>query len=304
MQPGLSRAIPMGIIGFMVGALLVIVLRGLQGLDPLWAPGPGIVLSVIMTAAFFVWGIGAFDSRLSIHGDEALEEAVHEELAAESEKPRSLLTSTVWQLATGLLVLLILVGGFAALPGGLALTQTVVPDASPTSVGMVPFQLPFGGPEVMVSQLVIFAAFTLWALLSLVVVAGILAYIFSYLSRGLVEIRAAGGGTVALPPPVVETPAPRDARTLLTTIVLFAVVFIVLYFIFFYVAIGLIFPQPQLPGLSIILPDPTGQLVFLSLVNAALFTLIILRPTLVLHTIGRVARWVAYQLRRIPNILQ
>jgi hypothetical protein len=79
---------------------------------------------------------------------------------------------------------------------------------------------------------------------------------------------------------------------------------IILYYVFYFVAIGLIFPQPQFPGLTIILPDPNTQLIFLSAVNAALFALIILRPMLVLHTVGRVAKWLAYQLRRVPNILQ
>ncbi len=154
MQPGLSRAIPMGILGFMLGALIVILLRGLQSLDPLWAPGPGIIVAVIMTAVFFIWGMGAFDPRLSIHGDPEVEEAVHEELATEAEKPRNILFSSVWQLATAVLVLAIVIGGFAVLPGGLALTQTVVPGASLTSVGYADVPLPFDGPTVQVSTLV------------------------------------------------------------------------------------------------------------------------------------------------------
>ncbi len=77
MQPGLSRAIPMAIIGFLFGALLVIVIRGLQGLDPLWAAGPGIVMTAFTTAGFFVWGMGAFNPKMSVHG-EAAEAEAHE----------------------------------------------------------------------------------------------------------------------------------------------------------------------------------------------------------------------------------
>jgi len=34
MQPGLARAVPLGILGFIGGALLALVIRMLQGLDP------------------------------------------------------------------------------------------------------------------------------------------------------------------------------------------------------------------------------------------------------------------------------
>ncbi len=305
MQPGLSRAVPMAIIGFMFGALIVIVIRGLQGLDPIWAPGPGIILSAITMAIFFVWGIGAFDPRLSVHGSEEVEEAVHEELAEAASKPRSILTGSIWQVTILLLVFLLIVTGFAVIPGGLSLTQTVDPGASTTMVGYTEMALPFGGPTIEVSSLVIFAVFVIWALLSLIVAAGIIAYIVSFLSRGVIEVKAAGagGGTVALPAPQQE-PAGRDLRHTITTLVIFLVTFVVLYLVFYYAAIGLIFPQPQFPGLSIIFPNPQGQLVFLSALNAFIFMFIILRTALVLRVIGIVARWVAYQLRRIPNILQ
>ncbi|MEP7292689.1 MAG: hypothetical protein ABI835_12985 [Chloroflexota bacterium] len=367
MQPGLSRAIPMGIIGFIVGALLVIILRGLQSLDPLWATGPGIVLSVIMTAIFFVWGMGAFDPRLSIHGDEAAEEAVHEELAKEAEKPTRILTSSVWQLVTIVVILSVILGGFAALPGGLALTQTIIPGASPTMVGYASIPLPFGGPDVQVSTLVIFAVFVIWAFISLAAVAWVFAWALTSLSNGLVEVKAAGSGagTLALSAPAGQAPAERDnrrtfiaiAQFIVVTIVLYALffiilgalmptrqlpvlswfmdsagqltflsfvfalavavivlrpplaapaflfTFIILYYFFYYVAIGLILPAPELPGLSMFL-TPAQTLIFLSLVNAILFTFLILHTQLVLHTIGRVAGWLARVLRSVPRFLQ
>ena len=304
MQPGLSRAIPMAILGFMFGALIVIVIRALQQLDPIWAPGPGLVLSGFMMAIFFVIGIGAFDPRLSVHGSEAAEEAMHEALAKAAEKPRSLLTGPIWQLVTLLFILLIIVGGFAALPGGLGFTQTVVPGASTTLVGYQPMDLPFGLGQVQVSTLVIFVAFVIWAFLSLAAAAAILALVLNFLSRNLTELQMAGGAA-ALPAPASapQLPAGRDTRATLRTVVIFVVTFVVLYLIFYYVAIGLIFPQPQLPVLSWFFDGPT-QLVILSLVNAFVFMLIILRTQLVLHVIGIIARWLAFQLRRIPNILQ
>ncbi len=307
MQPGLSRAIPMAILGFLLGALIVIVLRGLQGLDPLWAAGPGIVVTGFMTAGFFVGGMGAFDPSMSVHGEAAHE---HEEVVqAEPTKegaPRRLLTGSVWQIATLLILLMVVLGGFAALPGGLSLIQTGDAYASPMSVGFVPFELPFGGPEVMVSQLVLFAIFVIWAFLSLIVFAGAIGFVIYFLSRGVTEaqVAAAGGGTAALPAPVRETPEASTLRETIFTVAVFIIVFLVLYALFYYVAIGLILPKPDLPPMSMIGMAPATQLVIISAVNALIFTLLILRTQLVLHVIGIVAGWVAHQLRRIPNLLQ
>ena len=307
MQPGLSRAVPMAILGFMFGALIVIVLRGLQGLDPLWLPGPGIVVTAFTTAGFFVWGMGAFDPSMSVHGEAA--EAAHAQAAEEEAPPRKLLIGSVWQIITGVLVVMIVIGGFAALPGGLTLVQTVTPGASPTMVGYVPVDLPFGGPEVQVSTLVIFALFVIWAFLSLVAAAGAIGFVFYFLSRGVTEAKVvAGGGTLALPassqPEQTEQTERDELRQRITTAAIFLVTFVVLYLVFYYVAIGLIFPKPSVPGLSLIFPDSSAQLAVLSLVNAAIFTLVILRTQLVLNTIGRVAGWLARLLRRVPNILQ
>ncbi|HVU10557.1 MAG TPA: hypothetical protein VHD90_04735 [Phototrophicaceae bacterium] len=360
----------MAIIGFMFGALVVIVLRALQGLDPLWNPGVGLVIAPIFMAAFFVWGIGAFNPKLSIHGDEEAVEAAHEAMEAAAESPRGILIGTTWQLLLLVLVLLILVGGFAALPGGLALTQTVVPGASTTMVGYAQVDLPFGLPSVEVSTLVIFIVFILWAFVSLAVAGWIIALVMGFISRGIIEVKLAPAGAAALPAPTREERAAKaqnlraiaagvgmfivlfiilyelfynvvfgiifknpaipgvsllfDAPTqqlLLTIIFTFIVIalvlgrertrlitpyivwFFALYVIFYYVAIGLIFPQPSLPLLNLIFDSPT-QLIILSLVNAVVFTIIILQTQLVLNVIGIVAKWLAFQLRRIPNILQ
>jgi hypothetical protein len=359
----------MAIIGFMVGALIVIILRGLQSLDPIWASGPGLIMGVIFTAAFFVWGMGAFDPRLSIHGDPEAEEAVHEELEQKAERPSGILTSSIWQLVTATLILSVILGGFAALPGGLTLTQTVVPGASPTTVGFADVPLPFGGPTVQVSTLVIFAVFVIWAFISLAAFAWVLMWLFTFISRGLAESRleASSGGTLALTSgeAAPEAKAPRNelrelaatVRFLVVLVVLYVVVFIILsavasnlqvpvvswfmdtagqltffsflgalaisilvlrpplsaltflftfiilYYFFYYVAIGLIMPAPDLPGLSLFF-DPPTQLVIISALNALIFTLLILHTQLVLQTIGRVARWLAKVLRSVPRFLQ
>src|SRR5690606_22454241 len=108
MQPGLSRAIPMYVLGSLFGALIVIVIRGLQGLDPLWDPGPGIIMTVVIGSFFFIWGMGGFDPKMSVHGEHA--EAVVEEVPT----PSRMLSASIWQISTLLLVVLIVLGGFAA----------------------------------------------------------------------------------------------------------------------------------------------------------------------------------------------
>jgi len=365
MQAGLSRAIPMAIIGFMVGALITILIRGMQGLDPIWAAGPGLVLAGFMMAGFFMWGMGAFNPKLSVHGE--AEEAVHEELEKEAAQPRAILFGSTWLLGTITLVLVAVLAAFALIPGGFGLTQTVVPGASTAMVGYTEVPLPFGGPTITVSTLVIFVVFILWTFASLAIASWIIAFVMSYLARGLRETAAAGRGAPALPSPAEPERPQRSTReqytilgiVLVTFLVLFIVLnlflgiilphldlpilrwffdaptqvmlvalvaalvitfvalgrdrfifgmtfivtFVILYWVFYYVAIGLILPNPSLPVLSLFMTNPQ-QLVMLSVVNALLFTLIILRPMGLLHTIGRFARWLAHVLRSVPRFLQ
>lgn len=75
-KPGLTRAIPMGILGFVIGALLVLAVRALQGMDPLWEPGVALAITPLFTTFFFLWGMGAFNPKMSEHGDHG-----HHELA-------------------------------------------------------------------------------------------------------------------------------------------------------------------------------------------------------------------------------
>lgn len=288
MKPGLSRAIPMGILGFLFGSLVVIIIRALQGLTPIYDPGPGIILSTFTTAAFFLWGVGAFDPRMSTHGE--AHEAAHAELEAEAAKPANLLAGSIWQIATLLLVLLVPLMAFAAF-GGLTLTITDDSFASTTAVGYYPIEI--GGTEIMVSQMVVFAAFIIVMFLSLAAAAGVIGYLLFALSRGITQTQTAGAaGTPALPARTSEPAQPRSTLDTIKTIVLFVVVFIVLYLLFYYVLIGLV------------LPNPPELLFILSVVNALIFTLLILRPSLVLGAIGRVAGWLARLLRRLPLIFQ
>ena len=275
-KPGISRAVPMGVIGFLVGALVVFIIRALQSLTPIWDPGVGLVFGTFFAAGFFVWGIGAFDPRMNVHGDEHEAEAAHVE---EPVKPTSQLIGSIWQVLFATLIGLVVIGAFAWLGPKLIMTDEA--DASANMIGMVPMEL--FGQEVLVSQLVIFVAFILFAIVSLAVVAGGIGFILNFLNQGVVESRAAaaGGGTVALPAPT-ENRAPRPQwLSTLIFVVAFVVLFTILYLLFYYVLIGLIFPDQ----------------VLISAVNALLFTIIILRPRMVVQVLAAVAGWLAGVLR-------
>ena len=87
LQPGLARAVPMGILGFIGGALLALVIRMLQGLDPAGSVGAAFVLGAFISSGVFVWGMGAFDPRMSVHGDHAEEEHAVVKVAPVADPP-------------------------------------------------------------------------------------------------------------------------------------------------------------------------------------------------------------------------
>lgn len=181
-HPGINRAIPMGIIGFIVGALVVIVLRALQSMDPIWAAGPGIISGVLFTAGFFVWGMGGFDPSQSLHGEAA------EQAKAVPATPGRILNNSVFLLATALIGVVILLFVFAAFPGGLALRTVADPLASTTQNGF--FEMELFGQTMEVSKLVIFAVFVIFMFVSLAAVGWIIAWVFTFLNRGLEESKA------------------------------------------------------------------------------------------------------------------
>jgi hypothetical protein len=203
MQPGVKRAVPMGILGFLIGALIVILLRAAQGLTPMWDVGVGIVMGTIFSAAFFVWGIGAFDPRLSVHGEE--EEHHHHE--PEPEKPIAILSSSMWQI-TFLLILAMIVTVFLVAVGP-TLTTTDDPGSSVKAIGMTNIEL--FGEEITLSYLTAFVIFVIWMLLSLGIAAGLIAFVVSFLSRNVraVQAEAKAGGAKA----AATLPAPAPAAT-------------------------------------------------------------------------------------------
>ncbi len=360
MQPGLSRAIPMAILGFLFGSLVVIVLRFLQNLDPIWDVGAGIVVSVLFTAGFFVWGMGGFDPKNSAHGEEAEHHAP--EPANAAAVPTSLLGSAVWTVTTLVLVVFGAVWGFALIPGGFTLQVTDDPMASVQTIGT--FVMEIFGREIVVSELVVFAVFMIVMIGTLAVVGGGLAWLFYTINRGLLEGRAAAGGapagTVLLTSPAGEAPAnaspislPPVLRMLITAVVTFVVVYFlfnalllpatishapehitgfslifavlavifvarpsfvpkliqtwalilflfgIFYFIFYEVAIGMVInEQFNLYYLGIL-----NNRILISLVNALLFAVLIVRASWVVWFVGAAARVTLFILRGLPRWL-
>lgn len=295
-QPGIRRAVPMAIIGFMVGAALVMLLRAAQSLTPLWDTGVVLILSTFTTAVFFMWGIGAFNPRLSVHGEDVAEPPPLDDLLNQ-QKPPTILGYTIWQLAFWLIVLVLVLAAGAVL--GPTLRTVGDPNASVSAVGLVPVEI--FGQEVLVSQIFIFIGFAVWLLISLALVAGVIGLVFFNLVRGVKEVEVQAGGkagakalaareaAAALPAPEAsaEAPAAQPNRTwaMIRFVVIFAVLVFVLYWLFYSVLIGLVLGY-------------TSQTVLLSLVNAVIVTVLIMRPSWIGRPLGRGARWLARKMRR------
>ncbi len=287
-QPSISRAVPMGVLGFLVGALVVIIVRALTNMTPIWDSGIGIVFGTFFCAFFFVWGIGGFDPRLSAHGEEEEGEEPAHVIAVPEPAPTTAAVagSSFWQVAFLVVVLIVIMTAMAKL--GPALTTTTQNASSTLEIGMLPANV--FGQDIVISTGVIFAAFVIIMLISLAIAGLIIWILIGGLSRGLTEAKAAaaGGGTVALSA-AEEAPEPASTRpralTVLLTLIKAVVIFAVLYAFFYYVAIGLI------------LPKPVEQLIALSFINALLITIIILWPRVVILVVARVSWWVANLLR-------
>lgn len=290
----------MGILGFIAGALAVMLLRGLQGLDPLWHAEIGFTLAAFTSAGFFVWGMGGFDPEMNTHAHEPevnelgliVAEPHHEEEAEEEHPPVRVLGYSMWQVSFWTIVLMVVFFGLATIPGGPALRISNDPVAEPSSIGYVPLQIPFGGnvtfrgEEVLFSELTLFVMFTAFTLVSLAVAGGGIALAMNYLARGVAEAK------VSDPVPLGTyeyTPPPLVAR--LVRLVVFGVLLAIFYFVFYHVLIGLV------------IAGPPAVRIGLSIVNALLFAALIIYPMVVVRIIAGGAGFTARVLRGIPGFL-
>ncbi|MCY3779457.1 MAG: hypothetical protein OXG78_04025 [Chloroflexi bacterium] len=88
-KPGLGRAIPALIVGFIASLAFVYAMRSWQQMDPVWMNATssegaqvGLVLAAFVCMGTFMWGVGAFDPKMSEHGEHADE---HEEEVPEKD---------------------------------------------------------------------------------------------------------------------------------------------------------------------------------------------------------------------------
>jgi hypothetical protein len=290
MQPGLSRAVPMGILGFLVGAALVLIIRALQSLDPVMDDQLVMIMGAFISTAFFVWGMGAFDPKMSEHAHEPGEHDDEHALAlAEAheaqEEPTQILGGYVWLVTTVLLVVILAIGVVAFLPTGLTLQIVAEAEGNTAAIGFAQWEL--FGQTFIVSELIILIGFVIFMMVSLAGIAGALGLLFFSLSRGVTEVQTVPA--TALPPAPLETREGTGARVLF--LVMFALLAVGLFLLFYYVLIGIVLG-----------PGPLNLV--LSLTQAVPLAIIILRPRQTARFIGRAAAWLAKQLRRLPNALQ
>lgn len=327
MKPGLARAVPMGILGFLLGVLIVFILRGLQSLDPIWDPQIGLILAAFTSSFAFVWGMGAYNPSVNQHPHEpeideetglivvdASHDEEHDHHDEEPEEGFSVFGWSLWQVSFLTIVLLFVIGAAATLPTGFYLQQSNDPGASPASVGTTTMTLPFGGPEIEVTQLTLFIGLVLITIVSLGAIGGVLALIFYSLSGNVKAANEAPDVPFGMQPQIVDTTAPalpagegetaeedsaieavpQRQNPLLQNLILavrFVVVAAILYVLFYYVFIGLV------------LPNAPVTLTVLSIVNAVLFAAVILHTTFVLRLLGKGAAGLAQWLRGLPEFL-
>ena len=108
-KPGLARAIPYMIAGFVLSLALVYGIRTLQNMDPVWMNAEssegaqvGLVLAAFVSMAAFMRGVGAFDPKMSEHGDHAQHEeevAPERDFALSTSGPVFGLGKWLWDLA-------------------------------------------------------------------------------------------------------------------------------------------------------------------------------------------------------------
>ncbi len=88
-KPGLPRAIPYMIVAFIASLIFVYAVRSLQNMEPVWINAEtsegaqvGLVLAAFASMGAFMWGVGAFDPKMSEHGEHSHE---HDEAPPENE---------------------------------------------------------------------------------------------------------------------------------------------------------------------------------------------------------------------------
>lgn len=251
MKPGLARAVPMGIIGLILGLLFVIVLRALQSVEPVWDAQLGFVVGAFTASFAFAWGMGALDKRMSQHPHEpevdketglVLRDAEAdpvENVDAEAQQtpPGRVLSFSIWQVSYWQIILFVGLFAFATLPTGLNLQTTRNASGNTAAVGYFEFTLPFTETTVTVSQLTLFAFFVFFTLASLYGTAWVIGRIFLTLSKNVSEVRTAPNAVGRF------TFAPEGEKTRKIPLSIQLLGLIVVYGVFIVVGYGFMFGE-------------------------------------------------------------
>jgi hypothetical protein len=265
----------MGILGFLAGMVILVIIRGLQGLEPLMDPQLAIVLGTLLSAGFFVYGMGAFDPRMNEHAHEPAEgEDTHALVAAEEpevEQPSQLLGGYLWHISSILLALLIFIVFFALLPQGPALRTVQQAEGNVSAVGYVSLDL--GGQVMQVSQLTLLVGLVIVMFLTVAVVAGGLGFVFFGLNQGVATVRKVQYTAIEAEP-LEREPATGSGLVLWAVIAGAAVVG--------FLALDLIIGQP--------LSEDFGTLSFF-LAAGAVFTLSFILAGIVIRAVAGRTAW-------------
>jgi len=212
-KPGLSRAVPMALIGFIISAFFVVVLRDLQSVEPVWDVGVVLVLAPFISTFMFIWGMGGFDPRMSEHGthgepedivqamvpvDDAHDDHHHEE---EDAAPTSILSGLMWTVTSLASITIIILFTFAMLSGSFL---QIANESEANTLAIETnqeFLLPLGIDTFEASQLTVFVGFIAFTMVSLFAVAGVLAAIFYFSHRDIKRVKETEPTPASVRPP-------------------------------------------------------------------------------------------------------
>lgn len=207
-KPGIQRGVPMAIIGFIVGIGVLQFVRTLQQMDPIWDPQVAFVVIPFFIVGFFMWGMGAFDPRMSEHphGPEDVAIVPADEAHPETTTgPFGLLMSQFWVVSFAVILVVLVLFALATAPTGLFL-QTV--NQAEGNVAAIEtdqaFLLPLGVDTVEASQLSVFLAFIIFTLVSILVVAGVLGIALYFLNGEVLHVEGEATAEERRPPAPVR----------------------------------------------------------------------------------------------------
>lgn len=208
MQPGLTRAVPMGLLGFLIGALIVVIWRGVWGFEPLWQAEVGYALSAFTAAAGFVWGMGAFSSKMNVHAHEPVFDetgaVVEEKHDAHPEEDvdgfGTVLGYSMWTVSFWVIVLLVVMA-VLVFTSDAPIKTASDPLASSSEIGQDTMTVPVFGDEAEVSQLAMLIGFIILTLGTLAVIGAGIGFVVFRMNKGINEVKAITPTEKALRPP-------------------------------------------------------------------------------------------------------